>query len=356
MGSIVTLSVLIIGILGLVIAQVLTANTATKLETALFNVLQFLTSLAFALILSRIVTESSYLESQRKFAIGAFRRIKEIERSLARTNKFVVKARLEAENIDEGRLDTIRVSLMNAQDTVKSSIADWSDIIGNEIDVANEIQRLKELQEDVDESGVDKTPDRQSSQSHPSQSVSAKIAELSRELPPELRVAIDMKDEDFMEDATNYLAEKWKEKRGIELTAFWEPRDSLKKNIDGIAEGDTVFIARGITEHRKGALLIYDVDDNWIGVVMNECAGVGCGYGDFVNVLEKFFGRPLLPRMFDGTPIAAVVTSIKQFDTEVERQYFTLFVDRLPEHECAYEGELLEQNPGQPKNPIKPMQ
>lgn len=356
LGIIVTLSVLLIGILCLVIAQVLTANKATQLETTLFNVLQFLTSLAFAWILSRIVTESSYLESQRKFAIGAFRRIKEIERSLARTNKYVTKAIIDSKDNDEERLDTIRASLMNAQDTVKSSIADWSDIIGNEIEVANEIERLKAQQDDVDESGVDKVIGRQESQHQLAPSVSNKIAELVKDLPPELRLSIENRDDDdFTEEAKEYLAEQWKEKKGIELRAFWSPADTLKKNLDDISVGDTVFVARGITEHRDGALLVYDNNDNWIGVVLNDCFNVGCGYNDFIRVLEEFFGRPLLPRMFAGNPIAAVVTDVEQFDTELERQYFTVFIDKLPYHECAHEGMTLEHDQEQPNNPIKPM-
>ena len=73
-----------LGIFSLIAAQVEYAKEATELAIALFNALQLLLSLGFAWILSGSVSQSHFQEMQKKFAMAAFRRIKEIERALLR--------------------------------------------------------------------------------------------------------------------------------------------------------------------------------------------------------------------------------------------------------------------------------
>lgn len=82
--KIVVLFLLFLLCVALVLIQVGRSEIATKLESALLSGLQFLASLAFAWVLSFWVFEIGYKDKQKKFALGAFRRIKEIERNIVR--------------------------------------------------------------------------------------------------------------------------------------------------------------------------------------------------------------------------------------------------------------------------------
>ena len=332
------LAVLLIGIVFLVVEQIYTANTATELETVLFNILQFIFSLVFAWMLSKIVTETQFLESQKKFAIGAFRRIKEIERSLGRTYGYVENMEVNQKEPKTTKISVIKISLMNAQDLVKSSIADWSDIIGDEISIANEIRRLQILRNEKAESETDGRKEKTTDSIQTKKEIEKRIAELSKDLPAELQITIEESiEEDQVDKGVEFLASEWKKNKGLEFLAFWEPDDSFSKNVNEIKPGDTVFVARGFTEKRDGPLLVYDEKDEWIGVVYNLCSDIGCNYDDFISAMEEFYDRKLLPKFFAGIPLTAKVISIYEFDTEFERQHFTLFIDRIPEHPCVLE-------------------
>lgn len=320
------LAVLLVATVALIVVQVAGANTATRTESALFNVIQFALSLAFAWILARLVTEKQFVDSQRKFAIGAFRRIREIERSLLRTRKYVDETFTSRRKIAVSDLAVIRTGLTNTSDTVKSSIADWADIIGSEIELSNEITRLKRLtSEDFGgEGGHDEA-------APTAKEIKKKISQLAQELPAELRAEIEGEELDKVEIGRMFLETLWEESKAIELEAFWERDDSFSRDLSPIRLGQNVSIARGFTEHRRDALFLYDSDQEWIAVVTNLCLDVGCNYPDFVHALEDFYGRPLLPRVFKGNPLSAVVTEIREMDKEGGRQYVVVKVSEKPD-------------------------
>lgn len=83
------LTIAIVSVIAIATLQINSSETATKTESTLFNVLQFIFSTVFAWLLSAFIGETQQTESQRKFAIGAFRRIKEIERAVNRTQKYL---------------------------------------------------------------------------------------------------------------------------------------------------------------------------------------------------------------------------------------------------------------------------
>ena len=96
----------------------------TKTETALFGILEFVFSISFAWILSRISFRAEFEEGQRRFAIAAYRRVREIERTadrlLIRTSQSSSGASLELTH----EIDVIRQIAIGIQDAIKSSIAD----------------------------------------------------------------------------------------------------------------------------------------------------------------------------------------------------------------------------------------
>jgi hypothetical protein len=59
------------------IIEIVRSGGITKTETTLFGILQFVFSLALAWILSRVSYKKEFEEGQRKFAIAAYRRVRE---------------------------------------------------------------------------------------------------------------------------------------------------------------------------------------------------------------------------------------------------------------------------------------
>lgn len=295
---------------GLVFIQVSHSETITKLESALLSGFQFLVSLAFAWVLSFLTFEISYKDKQKKFALGAFRRIKEIERNLARTTDSV------DESIKTGEdyrlcLEVVRANLVNAQNTVSSSIYDWSEIIEDEIEISAQIEKLeRSISTKRDEPNEKNT--------------AAEIEKLSNKLPPSLRQTVrePLNSRTQTLDAENYLRQQVVNNGHLDMNAFWASNDGFMSESSKLNVGDVVYIARGFTKNRTGAILAYDRDENSVGVITNRCSALNAAYDTFADALDEIFQKQLRPKQFGGSPVEAVVTEIEEFDAKNKRQYF----------------------------------
>lgn len=140
-------AIVVVGVLALavLILQVLNINDeTTELETGLFNILQFILSFGFAWLLTRLVTKREFQENLEQFAISAYRRIRDIDVSLVRMRREIdqMRARYSKDGVHE--LDVLKVIASDMADTVRSSIGDWADVIGEDL---RKQQRLKQLEE-----------------------------------------------------------------------------------------------------------------------------------------------------------------------------------------------------------------
>lgn len=322
------LLILITTITILVVYQVNTVDTATKTEATLFNIIQFIFSIIFAWLLSAFMGESQYIESQRKFAIGAFRRIKEIERSINRTEKYLGYLEHTKDEIIKSKIIAVKGGLASMQDTVRSSIADWSDIIGDEIQISKEIDKLKKLRND--------SMDIQNNQSTTIEDVDAKINKLMESLPQELLRELEIENDNIVEECIEELADLWIENEGIILDCFWEKESTMIESIDALKVNDRLQLARGMTENRTGALMLYNDNHQQVAVVTNVCTNEA-EYDDFVESLEKFYNRKFIPSMLNGNPLSVKILHIEDFNHESERQYLSVIIEKSPNHPCVYE-------------------
>ena len=127
-----------------IILRISTCNAeTTKLETTLFSILQFLFSIGFAYVLAQIVPRDQFMKSQRRFAVAAYRRIKEIDRGvehlLSRT-RYQMKV-VSKETLRE--LEVIRAIAAGICESIKSSVADWGDVIREEIETLEKIEETR---------------------------------------------------------------------------------------------------------------------------------------------------------------------------------------------------------------------
>src|SRR5450759_4739797 len=86
--------------------------------------------------------------------------------------------------------------------------------------------------------------------------------------------------------------------------------------------GDVIYIARGFTKNRTGALLVYDSEGNSVGVITNRCNAQKTAYDTFTDAMDDIFQKQLRPKQFGGVPVEAVVTEIEDFDAKLDRRYF----------------------------------
>lgn len=301
---------------GLVFVQIDRSDNATKLESALLSGFQFLISLAFTWILSFWVFEISHKDKQKKFALGAFRRIKEIERNIIRTSDYVDDVIRNGEDTRPS-LGIIRANLRNARDTVLSSIYDWSDIIEDEIEISAQIEKLERSMSAESEQGP--------------KSTSHEIEKLSQKLPPSLRQVV--RDDHILDEtkqAADYLRRELRENGYLDLRGFWEARDAFMRNISNLKPGDPVYIARGITKNRPGPILAYDADGNSLGVITNRCAVLNSPYDVFANALDRVFEGALRPKLFGGNPIEAIIKEVdnSNIDTDPKRKRFEVWISK----------------------------
>ncbi|EGR0167536.1 hypothetical protein ACU6D0_000818 [Vibrio alginolyticus] len=312
-------------ILAISLLQILNVDSTTKTESTLFNILQFLFSLFFAWFLSVYFGEAQFAASQKKFAIGAFRRIKEIERSINRTQIYLSHLEQGADEVTRAKVIAVRGGLDSMKDTVGSSIADWGDIIGDEIQISREVNKLKHLRSAEEEQSTSV-----SSHQKPTET-DTKISQLLESLPPELQRELELEDVDNVGAGIELLQDNWHDDRALYLDSFWEKDGGFTNDLKKLSVGDVVFVAKGIAGNRNGTLMVYNGDHEQVGVIVNCCHEVGCNYDDFVSVVEHFYDSLLIPKCFGGTPLKATIESMDESNTTTSnRQYFTIRIECPP--------------------------
>lgn len=115
----------------------------TPLVDTLFSFFEITFSILIGFILQRLDSTKKFQENLRSYGLSAYRRISDISKSLARARREINLKRKSSTDADAQVLDIISVIIEGADDTVKSSITDWADIIGDDLKTQ---ERLLELE------------------------------------------------------------------------------------------------------------------------------------------------------------------------------------------------------------------
>jgi|GEM_PF-450610 len=137
-------TVLVIIFLGCSALQVLSlSDKTTKLETVLFNILQFLLAVGFAWFSTRAIVRGEFEVSLKRFAVSAYRRISDIENIVGSLKSKVKDMRSKNPERDSHDLELIEAIVHDTARIISSSRADWSDVIGEEMLALETIRRLE---------------------------------------------------------------------------------------------------------------------------------------------------------------------------------------------------------------------
>jgi len=311
----VILSILfLIATIATIILQILFSSpTSTKVETSLFSVLQFVFSLAFTWVLARVSLRSEFQESQKKFAISAYRRIIEINNAV---NRLISRTTSHMEKVENGtahELDVITEIGIGIRESIRSSISDWADIIGDEIETVEKIQMIREKQsmENLNATSL-KTDATQPNEND------AVIEKLISTLPQSLKITADEFSNDYMSrihQGKLRLKREEKKKGYVELPGFSE--SSFDKDICDFKIGDILQVRIGDdNENRVGALIAYDNEGNSVGVMINKMGGFAQSYLDAVDMLIHYLGKSVFR-------IEILDIDICKEKLKDERHYFT---------------------------------
>lgn len=122
----------------IIVSQLIMAfinHQLTVAETIFINILVFVLSIAFSGIFTYFGAVHSFKQSQKEFAFSAFRRIKEIEAAAITLEDAV----LRMEKTQQYDPNSLKIITLFLQRTIKSSIDDWGQVIGEELKTLNMI-------------------------------------------------------------------------------------------------------------------------------------------------------------------------------------------------------------------------
>jgi hypothetical protein len=320
-SSIVVISAWILGILtaATLIMQLFTANSTTsKLETTLFSVLQFVFSIGFAILLTRATTKNEFQESQRKFAMAAFRRINEIDEGVERILNRATKQIQSASTETCHELEVVHSIAVGIRSSIKSSISDWGDIIGEEISKFEQIEKLETEQnmllaspKNSDDSHDNSDPLLTTDLLQQIKENDEKLSALVASLPYPLQII--SKKERPRDEVVKYLSnlEKEIESTGaLAVNGFWDP--SFEKDIREFKVGDLLHVRTGDTGDRSGILVAYDKHGKSVAVITNKIHS------------RYYIFREAIFRVLERSEFDVEITSISaDDDKKSDRHYFT---------------------------------
>lgn len=309
----------ILGILTLLafVFQVTSLNNATsKLETTLFNILEFVLSLGFGWVLTRMVTQEEFEKSLKRFALSAYRRIVDIERATNRLKDAVETMRKRHPPDSYCELDIVHAVVVNTRQTLKSATADWADVIGEELATLKKIQDLEEKKEEI------LVQEPVAAGQEQLEELQRQITELIIALPFSLRYEATKESTFDIDEAADLLREKHLKQKGLRLKAFWDP--AFEHDPQDLKPGDKVRVATDDVADRVGCLTVKDQGERSVGVVTNPLPGLlfkRSSYPDFVTAVQRAFGK---------SHYSAEIVSIDEELSSGERRYFHIrILDRI---------------------------
>lgn len=311
---------IILGVLTIcafILQIVTTGEKTTQLETALFSIIQFTLSIGFGWVLTRTVTKEEYEESTKKFAIGAYRRIADIEKMIVRLQSQVEIMRQDYKQEKYHALDVVKAIVVDINATIQSSISDWTDVIGDELLTLQQIQKLEVEKDKI----ISEPPPTESNPINERLEILEKnINILTAKLPARLRYQKQAETFDYKAEAVK-LIDRHNADKGLVLTAFWD--STFELDPCEMKVGEKVFASVDSVNTRIAALIVKSINGKKVGVITN---GIGSSYENFVHIMGVCFHE---------SRFSAEIISMQphQLDKKNPRHYFDIKVLDTPSYQ-----------------------
>lgn len=287
------LGILIITIISI---QIITLNENTTIvETTLFNILQFVFSIAFAWHLSSIVSQNEFRKSQKKFAVSAYRRINEIKKGVERLSLRLNSQKDISFQETKHELEIIDAITESIHETIISSIADWGEIIGEEL---KSIEKIEEFEREkmllTQKSHLEYSPNSSDEKDKLLVEIEEKsgmIEKLLSELPVEMQLNEKDKQSTSYSSLSNSALEEMDMLGFIKLKCFWR-EDFFDTDINSYNLGDKLVVEVGSLKSSTKVLLVKDKSGHILGQVLNYFGDKSVKYSTFRDWIIHYLGRP----------------------------------------------------------------
>jgi hypothetical protein len=234
-------------------------------QNILYNTFEIAFSLYIGYFIQRLDSIRQFRESLKQYALSAYRRIMDIRKSIDRTIVQIGKIGVNYPKDKTSDLDALRLILEGTFDTVESSIADWSEIIGQEIRKKEEAELLQER--------IMKTQDRAALNEEDTKALAELRSELNRinaELPSVLRNESDLIQKLRMADQLLYSHHfEYAINRDKCLRLYVKPISDTPKDLG--APSNQPFSV-GIPNWAAGVCFLYNKDRKAIGMITDSVA------------------------------------------------------------------------------------
>lgn len=242
--------------------EISNGDSLTAREQALIQAVQFVASVWIGWSVSYYFANVSFRDQQRKFALSAYRRISELDYAL---DRLLSRTRTRGSAGKAGDWQTISEIALLMRYTTNSSKADWADIIGSEMNLAESIKKPD----------VESDPGRNDAMD--------RIEKLLQSLPASLAIQTRQNIEDRVEHWVTAFRNELASTGHIELEGFWDrsfqvdpwslPRNArLQVFIDDVGD-------------RVAALIAHDKEGRSVGVVVNATDELD--YDEFMEALRR---------------------------------------------------------------------
>lgn len=305
-----------------IVLEIYLIDDMSKIEGTLFNILQFVFSVSFAWVLSKSSSEKEFIKSQKKFAISAYRRILEIENTNIRLLNNITGYMNDFPKEYYHQMVVLEQTCQGIKDTVKSSISDWADIIGDEIKTISKIEGVKTVKESL---ALEKRTQKRTQKEQPEKDIILKnkieslendIALLYESLPAQLQI--------FEQDINNNIAEvnKWHDllmdellsTGQLELNGFWEPNNGFEDLNCEELKGKEITIKPAKVGSRSDALIAFTSSGKPFGVITNR---VNLNYDNFKKILVSIYdAKPIKAKFIDCEPKEECSSDRRYFHVE----------------------------------------
>lgn len=249
----------------------------TQKEIALFNILQFILTLGFSWVSSRIISESEYFLRLKGVAISAYRRISDIESIVCRLRKKLNKPYNQYDSESIRAISSEIIEDLNL--LIISSKSDWSDIIGDEIKTIEQIKILEKQKSEIDFQSIDEV----SGIDNKIKEVEKQISELSKNLPPKLiaRSILDSTDL-HMTHSAQWMRDEHLKTNGLILDCRSGLDYGQIEELKKLKKGDLVFLR----ETNDRGISVVDNSNVRVGQAMNNSP---LDYAGFENAFYRCY-------------------------------------------------------------------
>ena len=283
-----TIAAITLGVLAVIcfVSQIFTAtDKTTGLESVLFNLLQFVLTVGFTWFTSRAISRSEFERSIKQFAISAYRRISDIEKITNRLKNNVSNMVHSSQDENQNDFRVIEAIVEDTRHIVKSSIDDWTDVIGDELIALERMRRLEreknELQEQL------KSISNDSKKIDFIKNIEKQIITLRSKIPSNLLV-VSRQDENYpIFEGSEWLSEIHNEQGGFQFKVVAGGDYTTEPDPEKLDLNQRLF-----TRKTKGfALDVVDSSGAKLGRMMKP---LPTDYDTSVKIMEHCYGTAVI--------------------------------------------------------------